>query len=331
MNIVELSFDELVRRFEPTLEESSFALPDVWVVNADADEGVIGCDIPARLGAIIVARGYDHTETPPPWCDVVAQSSNELDDIIAMIARSPRASTMLCQVLRHSVTRGIDDGLLIESAVYSTLQAGPEFASWRSSTPARHRPVAAEPVIVERHGAQLMVTLNRPEVHNALNSAMRDALIEAYQLVALDATIESVEVRGRGPSFSSGGDLDEFGSFADPSSAHLVRLHASVAHHLAVVADRVHVALHGASLGSGIELPAFAARVTASPDTRIGLPELGIGLIPGAGGTVSLPRRIGRHRTAWLALSGRTIDAGTAKRWGLIDAIADPQSPADAN
>jgi enoyl-CoA hydratase/carnithine racemase len=59
----------------------------------------------------------------------------------------------------------------------------------------------------------------------------------------------------------------------------------------------------------------------ARPDTVIGLPEVSLGLIPGAGGTVSLPRRIGRHRTAWLALTGRTIDAATARAWGLVDEI----------
>jgi enoyl-CoA hydratase/carnithine racemase len=79
--------------------------------------------------------------------------------------------------------------------------------------------------------------------------------------------------------------------------------------------------LHGACYGSGIELPAFADRVVAASDTRIALPELGLGLIPGAGGTVSLPRRIGRHRTAWLALSGAAIDATTALGWGLVDEV----------
>jgi len=61
--------------------------------------------------------------------------------------------------------------------------------------------------------------------------------------------------------------------------------------------------------------------VMARPDTVIGLPEVSLGLIPGAGGTVSLPRRVGRHRAAWLALTGRTIDAATALAWGLVDEL----------
>ena len=72
---------------------------------------------------------------------------------------------------------------------------------------------------------------------------------------------------------------------------------------LAACAERVHAELHGTCLGAGIELPAFAGRVVAWPDTTFRLPEVAMGLVPGAGGTVSLPRRIGRQRTAWLGSS----------------------------
>ena len=74
-------------------------------------------------------------------------------------------------------------------------------------------------------------------------------------------------------------------------------------------------------MGAGIEMAAFAGRVVADEAAAISLPEIGIGLIPGAGGTVSLPRRIGRHRTALLALSGERISASTAVDWGLVDEI----------
>ena len=102
-----------------------------------------------------------------------------------------------------------------------------------------------------------------------------------------------------------------------------MRLHRSAARAIWTVRDRVVVRLHGACIGSGIELAAFASRVVVAPDARIGLPELDMGLIPGAGGTVSLPARIGRHRTMALALRGQTIDAATALAWGLADAPAD--------
>ena len=73
-------------------------------------------------------------------------------------------------------------------------------------------------------------------------------------------------------------------------------------------------------------MAAFAHRVVADPTTRIALPEVGLGLMPGAGGTVSLPRRIGRHRTMWLALTGATIGAEVALAWGLVDQLSpDPR------
>jgi enoyl-CoA hydratase/carnithine racemase len=131
-------------------------------------------------------------------------------------------------------------------------------------------------------------------------------------------------LRGAGPSFCSGGDLDEFGTAPDVSTAHLIRTSRSAGHRIDQLRDRITAEVHGACIGAGMELPGFAGRVIAAPDARFALPELAMGLIPGAGGTVSLPRRIGRWRTAWLALSGAQIDAGTALRWGLIDEIRNP-------
>ncbi len=82
--------------------------------------------------------------------------------------------------------------------------------------------------------------------------------------------------------------------------------------------------VHGACVGAGVELPAFAARVVAREDATFELPELSMGLVPGAGGTVSLPRRIGRQRTAWLCLTGARIDARAALAWGLVDEVGGP-------
>jgi enoyl-CoA hydratase/carnithine racemase len=130
-------------------------------------------------------------------------------------------------------------------------------------------------------------------------------------------------LNGNGPSFCSGGELAEFGSFVDPASAFQTRLTRSAARQLVRVADRVTVRVHGFCLGAGIELSAFATRIVAHPDTVFALPELALGLVPGSGGTASLPPRIGRHRTALLALTGRRIDATTALAWGLIDEISD--------
>jgi enoyl-CoA hydratase/carnithine racemase len=114
------------------------------------------------------------------------------------------------------------------------------------------------------------------------------------------------------------------GSRADPATAHLIRLHRSPARLLSGLATLCTAHMHGACAGSGIELPAFAGRVLAAPDTTFALPEVAVGLVPGAGGTVGLPARIGRHRTAWLALTGRVVDAPTALAWNLVDAVSAP-------
>jgi len=258
--------------------------------------------------------------------DVVARAESELAAMRATVRRAPLASQALVQLLRDAERRELEAGLAAESFAYSTLQAGPEFAAWRAAR-AAHRPEqasSAPAILVRRAGAALRLTLNRPEKRNAWSAAMRDALVEALGLAAADASIREVVLDGAGPAFCSGGDLDEFGTRPDPATAHAIRITRSPARLLAGLAERVRAELHGACVGAGIELPAFAARVVAREDACFELPELALGLVPGAGGTVSLPRRIGRRRTAWLALTGARIDARTALDWGLIDGIGPP-------
>ena len=246
-----------------------------------------------------------------------------LDDVIRNVTCQPRAAVTLAVLLRGQARRSLGDGLVAESAAYSLLQAGPEFAAWRDGHEPRVRRDDDGPRLgLERQDARLVVTLSRPAVRNALDSRMRDELVEALDLVAIDERIAVVELRGEGSSFCAGGDLDEFGRRPDPATAHLARLHRSPARALADVAERVVAHVHGPCAGSGVELPAFCGRVVADPDTTFALPEVTLGLVPGAGGTVSLPARIGRLRTAWLALSARTIDASTALAWGLVDEIS---------
>jgi enoyl-CoA hydratase/carnithine racemase len=266
---------------------------------------------------------------PRPWVSVEDPGA-EVAHLVRNVTLHRPAALALVEVLRCGAGLGTGAGLVLESVAYSMLQSGADFARWMAArTPRTSRPVPARPpVALSRNGDVLWVELDRPEVHNAYDRAMRDCLYEAFTLAAADAGLR-VELRGRGPSFCSGGDLDEFGSFADPPSAHLVRTGRSPARLIDAVSTRVTARLHGACAGSGIELPAFAGRVVADPGTRIWLPELAMGLIPGAGGTVSLPRRIGRERAAWMALSGRPVTAATALEWGLVDGV-EPVGPAPA-
>jgi len=159
-----------------------------------------------------------------------------------------------------------------------------------------------------------------------VNVALREALIDALMVAVADKRL-SVELSGIGPAFCSGGDLDEFGTTTNHVDAYFVRLDRNPGWLIHQLRERMHVRVHGASIGAGAELAAFAGSIIATPDAFFSLPEVGMGLLPGAGGTVSITHRIGRWRTAWLALTGSRLDARTALQWGLIDQVADEAGP----
>jgi hypothetical protein len=262
--------------------------------------------------------------------DVVVSTPDHVAPLAAAIAAAPLASLALVQLLRLGERLGLErassayHALIAESLVYSTLQAGPEFGAWLARRERGPRP-APEPgpaVRVERWGDELVLSLARPARHNAFSVEMRDALVEGLQLAVADDSVARVRLRGEGPSFCSGGDLAEFGELPDPATAHAVRAIRHPARLLLACGERVEARLHGACIGAGVELPAFAKRVVAEESAFFQLPELSLGLVPGAGGTVSLPRRIGRQRTVWLALSGQRIGVEAALRMGLVDAVA---------
>lgn len=275
------------------------------------------------------ARALDCTFAPPgtgagrpfvPAADPAAAAA----DLHDVIAAAPRAAMALARLLRLTAAVPVNEGLAAESAVYSMLLAGPEFARWLAERHPRAAATDTGPAVrVTRHADALDVLIDRPARHNAFDRSVRDGLVDAFDLAIADPTIRRVDLRGAGPSFCSGGDLAEFGLSADVSTAHLIRLDRSVAARVHARRARVVAHLHGACIGAGIEIPSFAGRVVARPDTYIELPELGMGLVPGAGGTIGLPRRIGRWRTAYLALSGAPLDPPTALAWGLVDALAD--------
>jgi len=254
-----------------------------------------------------------------PWCHCPSGVDGAVATLSAAVDACPQAAVTLVQVLRLGRGHSLREGLTVESLAYATLQGGSEHRAWLAAAPARRPAVSPEPVRLERSGDTLAVTLSRPEVRNAVDAATRDGLVAAFDVAAQGDL--RVELRGSGPDFCSGGDLAEFGTTPDPATAHLVRTTRSPARALAAVAGRTTVFLHGACIGAGIELAALADRVVAAPDTSIRLPELAMGLIPGAGGTATIPRRIGPERTAWLALTGLLLDAPTAHSWGLVDVI----------
>lgn len=256
-------------------------------------------------------------------CADLRSGVNRISDAVA---RNPRASVALARLLRQTAALDVEAGLAAEAAVYSMLLGGSEFARWRAGKPARTAVAPERPVVrLERRGDGLDVVLDNPGRRNALSMRMRESLLEAFQLAELDPSIARIELRGAGPAFCSGGDLDEFGVATDLVAAYLVRLERAPWRIIDRLRDRVTARVHGACIGAGIEMAAFAGRVIAAPDAFFQLPEIGMGLVPGAGGTVSVVRRIGRWRAAWMMLTGERIDAETAVRWGLVDRIEPGQ------
>lgn len=263
----------------------------------------------------------EQEESLPRTCVAVRDVAEAVQQLSSATATRPLTVAALCQTLRLTAALPVAQGLVVESMAYSMLLASEEFAEWREKTPRREPPHHVPSVLVNRNAAGLEVLLAHPARRNAYSREMRDGLVEALELVAWDSSIEWVRLAGQGPAFCSGGDLDEFGSVDDVATAHLIRLRQGAGVALEGVRDRVTVQLHGACIGAGVEIPAFAAHVIAAPCTTLRLPELAMGLIPGAGGTVSITRRIGRWRTAWLAISGTSIGPERARAWGLVDEV----------
>lgn len=159
-----------------------------------------------------------------------------------------------------------------------------------------------------------VVTLDAPPV-NALSAAMRAGLWEVFQRVDSNEDIKGAVLMAAGPMFSGGADIREFGGTAkQPSLPQLCdRIEATT--------KPVVAATHGQALGGGAEVLLAAHYRLAMPDARIGLPEIALGLVPGAGGTQRLPRLIGAERALQMMISTNSIDAGSAHRAGLIDGI----------
>jgi enoyl-CoA hydratase/carnithine racemase len=332
----------------PLLAEGGRITDPLLVVDLDGDPGDLAAAIRAaetgnriligRTGGagispalLPLVRALDMTLVPlgsaeeddavVPVPDVVAAAAA----LHRAAAASPQTTVLLASLLRWSGSLRVPDALDAESLTYSTLLGGPEFRRWLDRRGPRPLPppASAKPVLVERSDDELRITLNRPERRNAYGRELRDALVAALELAEWDDSIQRVHLGGAGAAFCSGGDLDEFGTTPDLVTAHLVRTRGGAALPLHRLADRVEVRLHGACVGAGIELPAYASRVVAAPDTRVRLPEVAMGLVPGAGGTVSIPRRIGRWRTFYIALSGEYVDAATALAWGLVDEVEE--------
>ncbi len=174
----------------------------------------------------------------------------------------------------------------------------------------------SSPVRVERRGAIAVILVDNPPV-NALSQAVRAGLRAALEQVAADPAIAAVVLAGAGRSFPAGADIREFGKpLLEPS------LPAVIAALDALLKPTV-AALHGNALGGGCEVALACDRRIMAPGAGIGLPEVKLGILPGAGGTQRLPRLVGAPVALELVSSGRRLGAAEAVSLGLADAVAE--------
>jgi enoyl-CoA hydratase len=289
----------------------------------DLDAGLLWPDDFALPPCPVI--GIGSTSAPDAGhVDAIIEPPCSLAGLLAQIAARPLAAASLVQLLRIVPSLSIEQALTAESLAYAVLQGSAEHLAWRAARHGKARGQgSADTIVIARHDDALEIVLDRPETGNAIDRAMRDALHDAFALAALDSGIARVILRARGRVFSLGADLDEFGTTTDPASAHAIRMVTLPAHMAARIAGKLEVQVQGACVGAGLEIAAFAHRIVASPGAWFQLPELAMGVLPGAGGCVSVTRRIGRQRAALLILSGKRLSAARALDWGLIDAIVD--------
>jgi 3-hydroxyacyl-CoA dehydrogenase len=171
-------------------------------------------------------------------------------------------------------------------------------------------------VTIARENAIAVVTVDNPPV-NALSQALRQALVEAVAELDADATVKAVVLICAGRTFIAGADVNEFGK--PPQPPHLPDVVAGIEG-----AKKPWVAaIHGSALGGGLEVALGCAYRVAVASASLGLPEVKLGIIPGAGGTVRLPRLIGPAAAVELVTGGSPVGAKKAHTLGLVDAVID--------
>jgi enoyl-CoA hydratase len=179
-----------------------------------------------------------------------------------------------------------------------------------------------ETLVYEKKDGIANVSLNRPQALNVYNVQMRDDLYEVLGAIRDDDEVRVAILKGAGDkAFCAGADLSEFLTAPPPVAARQIRFDKDVWRRFLNIPQPVIAALHGYVLGSGLEIALCCDMRIASPDTKFGLPEMGLGIIPAAGGTQTLPRAIGRSRALEMLLTNRWISAQEALQFRLINRL----------
>ena len=181
---------------------------------------------------------------------------------------------------------------------------------------------AFETIIYEKQDAIAYITLNRPKVLNVYNIKMRDELYQILGAIKDDPEVSVAILKGAGDkAFCAGADLTEFLTAPSPIIARQVRWERDVWGLFLSLPQPVIAALHGYILGDGIEMALCCDIRIASEDAQFGTPEPGLGIIPAAGGTQTLPRTVGRGKALEMLLTGRRLNAEEAYRAGLVNRV----------
>jgi enoyl-CoA hydratase len=173
-------------------------------------------------------------------------------------------------------------------------------------------------VIYTKRDGIAWVTLNRPDRYNAYNVAMRDDLFQVLSAVHEDPEVHAMVLAGAGAAFSTGGDVSEFGQAPSPLAARWIRFRRDVWGRLRRLAIPTIAAVHGFTVGGGLEMALLCDIAIAARDTRFCLPETGLGMVPGVAGTQTAPRRLNLGWALDLCITGRWIDAREALSIGLV-------------
>ena len=181
-------------------------------------------------------------------------------------------------------------------------------------------------VIYQKEDSLAIVSLNRPTVFNAYNVEMRDGLYEALQAVGDDPEVRVMILRGEGPAFSTGGDVSEFGSAPSPVGARAIRWRRDVWGTLLSLPQPTIAAVHGFTVGGGMEMALLCDVCIAAHDAVFFLPETGLGMIPGVAGTQTAPRAIGLGRALDMVLTGKRVNADEALQIGLANQVVPRES-----
>jgi enoyl-CoA hydratase/carnithine racemase len=173
-------------------------------------------------------------------------------------------------------------------------------------------------VLYEKRDGIAWVTLNRPERLNAYNVEMRDSLFEVLSAIYDDPDVRAMVLTGAGNSFSTGGDVSEFGQAPSPTAARWIRFRRDVWGRLRNLPVPTIAAVHGFTVGGGLEMALLCDIAIAASDARFCLPETGLGMIPGVAGTQTAARRLKFGWALDLCITGRWIDARQALILGLV-------------